>query len=208
MFAESAPGLVGMPGGRAQMYNMMRGELRDAEYFQHVYMALGRAQKLDRLLLQNFPRAEDGSLDWTVFENGPPDFLVEFMRRLNKLAAKTMPKLIRAQQDLGMPAWEAVPACPPDPAAAGRFLYEPERWGVEGPRHQESLRKRLRFKTAALLDPIDSGAAGSPGGTNPRLTQVPPTEENPAGYTWTFPKACPPQQSLGEDLRPPVQPQY
>ena len=32
----------------------MRGEERDAEYFQHVYMALGRAQTLDWLLLQNF----------------------------------------------------------------------------------------------------------------------------------------------------------
>ena len=64
----------------------MRGEQRDAECFQHVYMALGRAQKQNRLLLQNFPRAEDGSLDWTVFEKGPPDFLAEFMRRLNKLA--------------------------------------------------------------------------------------------------------------------------
>ena len=69
----------------------MRGEERDAEYFQHVYMALGRARKLDWLLLQNFPRAEDGSFDWTVFENGPPDFLIEFTQRLRKLAAETMP---------------------------------------------------------------------------------------------------------------------
>ena len=64
----------------------MRGEDREPEYFQHLYMGLGRAQKLGWMLLRNFPQDEAGSLDWSIFEKGPPDFLVEFMHVLEKRA--------------------------------------------------------------------------------------------------------------------------
>ena len=89
----------------------MRGDGGAAEYFQHLYMGLGRAQRLDRILIRNFPRADDGDLDWSIFQSGPPDYLTEFFHALEKLARKTMPRLLKAQCELGMPAWEDCPAC-------------------------------------------------------------------------------------------------
>ena len=42
-----------------------------AEFDQHVYMGLGRAETLDRILIRNSPRDEAGDLDWSFFEEGP-----------------------------------------------------------------------------------------------------------------------------------------
>ena len=89
----------------------MRGDGGAAEDFQHLYMGLGRAHRLDRILIRNFPRADDGDLDWSIFQSGPPDYLTEFFHALEKLARKTMPRLLKAQCELGMPAWEDCPAC-------------------------------------------------------------------------------------------------
>ena len=63
----------------------MRGEGGAAEYFQHLYMGLGRAQRLDRVMIRNFPRADDGDLDWSILESGPPDYLIEFFHVLEKV---------------------------------------------------------------------------------------------------------------------------
>ena len=75
-------------------------------------------RKLEWMLLRNFPRREDRELDWSIFEGGPLDFLCEFMSRLEALAKRTLPRLERIPRDLGMPAWEEVPAC-----GAGRAGY-------------------------------------------------------------------------------------
>ena len=45
--------------------------MKEDEYFQHLYMILGRAQKLDRVLLRNFPKNAEGDPDWSFFERGP-----------------------------------------------------------------------------------------------------------------------------------------
>ena len=103
--------------------------LAPAEYFQYVYMGVGRARKLDWILLRNFPTSADGELDWSIFEKGPPDFLCDFMEALEDRARKTLPKLLRAQGELQFPAFEAVPKCAPDPDFPGRFLYNPLDWG-------------------------------------------------------------------------------
>ena len=87
-------------------------------------MGLGRAQRLDRILLRNFPRVDDGDLDWSILERGPPDFLIEFFHTLEKLAKRTLPRLLKAQRDLGMPSWDDCPRCKPDPAKPGRYLYD------------------------------------------------------------------------------------
>lgn len=109
----------------------MRGELRDAEYFQHVYMGMGRARKLEWLLLRNFPTTAEGEPDFSVFENGPPDYINKFLVAVAKLAKKTEPKLVKAQTELGAPAWDSVPKCPPDPNKRGRFLFEPHAWNTD-----------------------------------------------------------------------------
>ncbi|CAK0852500.1 unnamed protein product, partial [Prorocentrum cordatum] len=107
----------------------MQGEERQAEYFQHVWMVLGRARRLEWMLLQNFPRDEStGDLDWSILEQGPPDYLIEFMGRLATLNRNTRRKMVREQGKLGAPAWENVPTCPPDPDRPGRFLYIAEDW--------------------------------------------------------------------------------
>ena len=87
-------------------------------------MGFVRAETLDRLLISNFPRDEAGDLDWSFFEEGPPQYLVQFMTELKKRALETYPKLERAQQELGAPAWEEVPQCEPDEANQGRFKYD------------------------------------------------------------------------------------
>ena len=107
----------------------MQGEGRQGEYFQHVWMVLGRARKLEWMLLQNFPRDETtGDLDWSILEQGPPDYLIEFMGKLVTLSKSTRRRMVRAQETLGAPAWKKVPVCPPDPNRQGRFLYIAEDW--------------------------------------------------------------------------------
>ncbi len=101
----------------------MQGDLKDAEYFQHVYMGMGRPRKLEWMLLRNFPRDKDGALDWSIFENGPPDYLVKFEAELKKRNARTEAGLLRAQQELGMPPFENLPTPPEDPENEGRYVY-------------------------------------------------------------------------------------
>ena len=126
----------------------MRGPDREPEYFQHLYMGLGRAQKLEWMLLRNFPRDEHGEPDWSIFEGGPPDFLVEFLEALERRAKQTMPKLERAQRELGMPAWGDVPQCAADPANKDRFLYDPVAWGKQAAKsYAETPSKRLHSKS-------------------------------------------------------------
>ena len=95
----------------------------DEEYFQHVYMIMGRARKLEWVLIRNFPYAPDGEPDWSVFESGPPAYLCEFLEVLEQRAKETWPRLLRCQRELGMPAWEDIKPCAPDPEASRRYLY-------------------------------------------------------------------------------------
>ncbi len=99
----------------------------EAEYFQHLYMVLGRARKLEWLLLRNFPCDEGGSPNWSIFERGPPGYLCEFTEKLKQRAAETWPRLLRAQCASGMPAFEDLPVCAPDPDNEGHFIYDPRR---------------------------------------------------------------------------------
>ena len=77
-------------------------------------MGFGRARKLSWMLLRNFPTTDDGQLDWSIFEEGPPDYLCEFTEALEARARKTHPKLLRAQRELGLPAFECLPECLPE----------------------------------------------------------------------------------------------
>ena len=120
-----------------------------AEFYQHVYMGMGRAESLDRILLRNFPKDEAGQPDWKFFEQGPPEFLVHFMRELEKRAELTYPRLLQAQLDLGAPAWEDVPRCEVDPHHEGRFIYVPEHWGRQGHKSEGSAMKRSRVESVA-----------------------------------------------------------
>ena len=187
---QTIRGPEGQPKGFVlDMYrpSTMRGEGREPEYFQHIYMGLGRARRLEWVLLRNFPRTAGGELDWGIFENGPPDYLVEFLQVLDKLAARTLPRLLRAQEELGMPAFEDVPGCEEDLDDPDRFLYDPEAWnkavqrsatrraakrraGTDAGRDVPEFRKRQRVAAAdvpasdALKGPPPGGpSAGSSG---------------------------------------------
>ena len=135
-------------------------------------MGLGRAQKLEWMLLRNFPKDDAGELDWSIFEKGPPDFLVEFLEALDKRAKATLPRLERARLELGMPSWEDVPHCAPDPAIKGRFLYDPAAWGKQVEKHPPKLPKKCQGTGHVLGRPRDlhgarpaarAGAASGPG---------------------------------------------
>ena len=104
----------------------------EAEYFQHVYMVLGRARKLDDILIRNFPLDEDGEYDWSMFQKGPPEYLCEFKRELELCAKDTWPRLLYAQRESKMPEFKDLPRCKPDPNNAGRFIYEERRDGQTG----------------------------------------------------------------------------
>ena len=101
-------------------------DMGDPEYFQHLYMILGRARKLDWILLRNFPLTGDGSPDWFIFEGGPPNYLCEFMEKLQKREKETLGRLRHTQRQSGMPAWEKLPECAKDADNNGRFLYDPQ----------------------------------------------------------------------------------
>ena len=45
------------------------------------------------------------------------------MEQLKIRAKKTWPMLIRAQQTSGMPKFEDLPVCDPDPDSDGRYIY-------------------------------------------------------------------------------------
>jgi len=152
------------------------GYMGPDEYFQHLYMGLGRARKLEWMLLRSFPLDGGGELDWSIFEKGPPEYLCEFMVALESRARKTRPKLLRAQRELGLPAFECLPQCLPDPAHAGRFLYNPLDWGFPDRRGDQTtlnessvaasigipLRKRMRTKGPACLPVPAAKASASP----------------------------------------------
>ena len=98
-------------------------------YFQHLYMILGRAQKLEWVLLENFPYSDDGKPDWQMFEEGPPPYLCEFMEVLEKRAKATRPRLLQALRELGLPEWKTLKPRKPDPNCKSRFLHDPSDWG-------------------------------------------------------------------------------
>ena len=154
----------------------MRGSERDPEYFQHIYMGLGRAQKLDRVLLRNFPRTSDDELDWSIFEDGPPDYVVKFMGQLERLAAKTLPKLLQAQRELGMPAWEDVPHCEADGNNKGRYLYDPTAWKIETTYAVAPYAKHRLARKRAAPEPPASSAPASP----KKARRLKPPEGTPA----------------------------
>ena len=105
--------------------------MHDGEYFQHVHMILGRAQKLEWQLIRDFPTNADGEPDWSVFENGPPDYMCEVFEILEQRAKSTWPRMLQAQRELGMPKWEDIRPCLPDPNDLERYLYNAREWGFQ-----------------------------------------------------------------------------
>ena len=128
------------------------------EYKQHLYMILGRARSLDWCIFQNFPWTPEGGADWSLFETGPPDFLVHFFRVLEERAEATAPVVDQVRYDLCIfPPWPQRPTLAPDPNRAGRFLYDSAAWDEAleprfrghkrgQPKHPPESRKRLRGK--------------------------------------------------------------
>ena len=70
------------------------------------------------------------------------------------LAKKTLPRPERAPKEVGMPAWEDVPTCEPDPERPGRFLYSPRAWGTRAATQRPASPARGRSQhSAAPSDP-------------------------------------------------------
>ena len=153
-------------------------------------MILGRAQKLEWELIRSFPMTEAGEPDWSVFENGPPDYICEMFTVLEDRARATRPRLLNAQRELGMPAWADIKPCLANPDAPGRYLYEPADWGfrrrrsgapARGAQEQSPAlaRKRRRAGQQKLTSefPVQQEAMppsseGQSGRTSPQLSPV------------------------------------
>ena len=75
--------------------NYLKGQSRE-EFKQYLYMILGRARKLEWLLLRNLPRTESGEVDWDLFESGPPPYVEETMERLQAMHDATWVRLFCA----------------------------------------------------------------------------------------------------------------
>ena len=56
-------------GAKGFVIDLFRpGNFSDEEYFQHVYMIMGRARKLEWVLIRNFPTFPDGEPDWRLHQ--------------------------------------------------------------------------------------------------------------------------------------------
>ncbi|CAK0894177.1 unnamed protein product [Prorocentrum cordatum] len=182
-------GPEGQPGGFVvDLFRpgTMQGEDRQGGCFHHVWVILGRARKLEWVLLQNFPLDESaGDLDWSILEQEPPDYLIEFLGAAATLSKRTWRRMLRAQKELGAPSWEDVPECPLGPDRQGRFLHIAEDWIRAGAacarpvasasaeaRPDAAPRRRLRGKRPRedLRSKTDQPTAppDEPGGAPPR----------------------------------------
>ena len=175
-----------------------RPSMLDPEYFQHVYMIMGRARKLDWMLLQNFPSTPDGEPDWTVFENGPPAYLCEFLEVLGQRARETMPRLLCCQRELNMPAWEKIKPCSPDPASPGRYLYEPADWGFRRRADQQCAHPRPAAVAKQHKKPREKASARVKRRRGPRVSQSPPQQQQEADAAAGLP---PPEPQLSPFMR-------
>ena len=139
---------------------------------------MGRARKLEWMLIRNFPQTPDGEPDWSIFEGGPPEYLCEFLQVLDQRAKETWPRLLRCQRQLGMPDWEAIKSCPLDPNAPKRYLYNPGDWGFRqrivsqseplsantkhpSPKHADAPQKRPRMQGVSAPTPSNTPTANA-----------------------------------------------
>ena len=57
---------------------------RSDDVWAHYYMIIGRATSLSTTLFFNFPKTVDGEYDWSVFESGPPEDLVQVFAEIQR----------------------------------------------------------------------------------------------------------------------------
>ena len=78
-------------------------------------MIMSRARKLEWLLLDNFPRTDNGELDWAIFEQGPPRYLVECLAALEKQGKADTPAPAARAACHGLADMGKDPNMPPRP---------------------------------------------------------------------------------------------
>ena len=124
---KTVQGISGEPCGHT--IDMMKPDYMSMdEYKQHVYMILGRAKKMEWILIKNFPCEEDGEFDLDVFESGPPEYIIrnmEELERREKLTLDRMPEILESMKCF--PRHCDIPICVKD-AASGNFVYDSAAW--------------------------------------------------------------------------------
>jgi len=100
-----------------------------SETKQHLYMILGRATALEYTLLRNFPRTDDGELDWSYFEEGPPDYLVHFLEELERRDTNSKITIENIRKHFGIfPTWDRLPPCEKLKPEDEEFIYDASSW--------------------------------------------------------------------------------
>ena len=93
----------------------------------HYYMILGRATSLATTLLLNFPEDANGEPDWTIFENGPPEYLIHVFAELEKRYEKTQKLVTLRQADLKIfPSFACLPAR--HKGLGNEYVYNTAEW--------------------------------------------------------------------------------
>lgn len=95
----------------------------------HYYMILGRATSLSTTLLMNFPQDSAGEYDWTIFESGPPDYMLHVFRALQKRYKDTQKVISQKQVALKIfPPFGRIPVLHRAEGCSGVYEYRKQDW--------------------------------------------------------------------------------
>ena len=115
---------IGVPMGHTVDLKLtQRGE----DDWAHYYMILGRATSLSTTLLLNFPRKDNNDLDWSIFEGGPPQYMLHVFENLKQRYAKTQQTAEMHRKTMtAFPPYDRIPVL--HRSADNSWVYTPSEW--------------------------------------------------------------------------------
>ena len=125
----------------------------------HYYMILGRATSLATTLLLNFPEDANGEPDWTIFESGPPEYLVHVFAELEKRYQKTQKLVTLRQAELKIfPAFSCLPAR--QKGLGNEYVYNKAEWDAAAA--QRSQKRKADSNQRNLAERLERRAEEPP----------------------------------------------
>ena len=132
MQGKTARGPAPQKEPRGHTIDLQKPEyMSPSEYAQHLYMILGRATSLDYCLFVNFPHDDEGVPDWHWFEDGPPDYVVHFLRELERRARASRAVIERTRPAMKIfPLWARAPCARKADPEGKEFVYDAAAWNA------------------------------------------------------------------------------